>query len=340
MQHFARKLQMFDSIKDLETAPQLFIYYLHDGQHHQFTYFDTHQLLLQNINDFKIDGNYYINEMVTEDTGRKPYLDIECIYENEDTYNDKYEPFVRKLQADLIKIFKNQYNEDINQEDILILNSSGDSANGYKLSLHVIIAPIDRVLCYTNVKNEVEQLNKHSDTFITVLNSLIQRGGHQLNFNIVDKPRRKKKDEIPSIIDKLVAIDESEYDLEELRQKQANSKADPTEKLVLKKVFFQFIFGINNSKNKDEMKKFLEAYYGKEFLIKHYSQLFGYKTKKERDIDNHIDGKDTVKKEIIIDLLNRLTGKEQQSYKPDQLVDILRSGFTKKSGLFFSSSAK
>jgi hypothetical protein len=92
--------------------------------------------------------------------------------------------------------------------------------------------------------------------------------------------------------------------------------------LVLKKRFFQFTFGINDPKNKKEMKQFLEEYYGKEFLIKHYEKLFGYRTKKVRDVDNHNDGKDTAKKGIIIDLLNKLTEQNQKNYKPEQLFDI------------------
>jgi hypothetical protein len=45
---------------------------------------------------------------------------------------------------------------------------------------------------HISIYNEVEQLNKHKQIFMTVLNKLIQRAGHELKFINVEKTEKKK----------------------------------------------------------------------------------------------------------------------------------------------------
>jgi hypothetical protein len=90
--------------------------------------------------------------MILKNAKRKPYLDLECTYKNIGEYNEKYKPLLKKLQTDIITVFKTYYNEDIKLDDILFLNSSGPVSGGYKFSFHVIIDSTNRALYYTNSK--------------------------------------------------------------------------------------------------------------------------------------------------------------------------------------------
>ncbi|AKI81608.1 replication origin binding protein [Acanthamoeba polyphaga mimivirus] len=83
---------------------------------------------------------------------RKPYIDLEFIYPNETTFKKNYKDILVKLQKDIIAVFKSSYNEKITIDDILILDSSGKVDNGYKMSYHIIVSPIDRTLYYTDSK--------------------------------------------------------------------------------------------------------------------------------------------------------------------------------------------
>lgn len=179
-----------------------------------------------------------------------------------------------------------------------------------------------------SIYNEVEQLNKHPQIFISVLNKLIQRAGHKLKFNIVDKPEPvKKKIDKVKIEDQLAEIDETKYNISVLLKKQSKSQLNETEKLVLQKYFFMKSFQLANSKNKTEFKEFYHANHNKKIYPRRYETMFGYKIKNDdtdfdTDLDALSDGKEKVRIKIIIDLINRLLEEDKTSYKPDELLEI------------------
>lgn len=186
------------------------------------------------------------------------------------------------------------------------------------------ISLFDKIMLY----NEVEQLNKHQTTFMTVLNKLIQRGGHELKFMMITKKIKKQKkdgenDKI-TIKDKLIEIDLTKYDIKALLKKQSKSQLDETEKMVLKKYFFLKVFGVSNASDKKEFKIFVNEYFGKEISVYRYEKLFCYKTKDtDTEYDNFNDGKEKVRHKIIFDLVNRLIGKEYDKYNAEELNDIV-----------------
>ncbi|RYE11726.1 MAG: hypothetical protein EOP34_11975 [Rickettsiales bacterium] len=50
-----------------------------------------------------------------------------------------YNIILTNLIKNIIKIFKQEYNAKITNKDILLLDSSGKTTNGYKMSVHIIL---------------------------------------------------------------------------------------------------------------------------------------------------------------------------------------------------------
>ena len=118
----------------------------------RFTYFKSFDNFFEEIKEIEVKKRYYAFEIVMEKCKRKPYLDLEKIYPNKKTFKKHYNPVIKKLQKDIISIFKTEYNEEITVEDILLLDSSGQTEKGYKISLHIIVSPVDRTFYYVDSK--------------------------------------------------------------------------------------------------------------------------------------------------------------------------------------------
>jgi hypothetical protein len=154
----------------------------------------------------------------------------------------------------------------------------------------VIFERIDKDISlfdHISIYNEVEQHNKHSQLFMTVLNKIIQRAGNELVFDIRDNVKKQKNacEKIETI---LANIDDSEYDIRELIHKQTENKLTSDEKMILKKKFFMKVFGIKNSKNKKEFKSFAKKFIGKEIYLRRYERLFEYGLDYDYEDDNCI----------------------------------------------------
>ena len=170
---------------------------------------------------------------------------------------------------------------------------------------------------YISIYNEVEQLNRHPTTFMTVLNKLIQRAGHEMR--IIDTETTKIKLENTCAED-IVALDETEYDINVLLKKQAKNQLTAIEKMVLNKISFMETFGINNSCNKKEFAKFYQIYCTKQVNVKRFERFFGFQNI-DHNIDNYDDGKDRARHKLIIDIINRMLGQNKQSYCLAQFKD-------------------
>ena len=78
----------------------------------------------------------HLFELIRSDQPCKPYLDIEWnIDANQNAKKEDFTTFIKKLQNDLIFIFKNRYNIIIDTNDIMISSSHSIS----KVSFHVVI---------------------------------------------------------------------------------------------------------------------------------------------------------------------------------------------------------
>nr|URM61806.1 DEAD-like helicase [Mimivirus sp.]URM62533.1 DEAD helicase [Mimivirus sp.] len=148
MKIFDDKQQMLNDANKLEIIPKLFIYFFDSEENYKHTYFIKHKHLFDNIDKFKTNGRYYIHEIALENHKIKPFLYLNKLYPDEKTFKENFESIIKILQKDIIKVFKTEYNELINNDDILLL----DASTSTRLNLHVIISPKDRTLYYTNSK--------------------------------------------------------------------------------------------------------------------------------------------------------------------------------------------
>ena len=152
MKIFPRKKIIQAHVKTLEKKPALYLDFLNSDGFHKFTYFTTHKELWDNIENFEIDGQYYINETIINGQKRKPYLDLEKIFDDKEAFELKYDEMFHKLRKDIIKVFKSEYQQTLKERDVLILDSSGKVGTKYKLSFHVIVSP-KKTLYYTSSKH-------------------------------------------------------------------------------------------------------------------------------------------------------------------------------------------
>lgn len=176
---------------------------------------------------------------------------------------------------------------------------------------------------HISIYNEVEQLNKHPDIFLTVLNKLIQRSGHKLK---IDMPSKNKPGKIVAqdMAEILANIDETKYEMQKLIAKQRQNNLNSQEKLVLKKMFFNKTFGIKKVKNKEEFIICFNEFCDKEIILRRFEKLFSYKIIYEDDeYDNFNDGKDKVRHRIIFDLIDRITEQNSRIYNSDELLNIV-----------------
>jgi hypothetical protein len=80
--------------------------------------------------------NRYLFELIRSDQPCKPYLDIEWIQKKEkDPRKQNYSEFINKLQTDIINIFQERYDIEIDTTSIMISTSHSAS----KVSFHVVI---------------------------------------------------------------------------------------------------------------------------------------------------------------------------------------------------------
>jgi hypothetical protein len=177
---------------------------------------------------------------------------------------------------------------------------------------------------HISVYNEVEQLNKHPKIFLTILNKLIQRAGHELIIKMGSKAKREKN-KSKKLVDKLAEIDETKYDLQKLLDKQSKNKLDVKEKLALKKIFFNKIFGIKYTKgNEEDFKNFYEEFANKESVFRRIEIMDGHKVIYDGyDFDNFNEGKNKAAFVIVFDMINRLLEQNKKKYVSNDLIDII-----------------
>ena len=224
---------------------------------------------------------------------------------------------------DVLSYFR--YYETLNGKRILQSSGYETVNNGDTVSLikkEVSVSLFDKI----SLHNEVEQLNKHPEIFLTVLNRLIIKAGNKLNFQIFDlEPKKKDEHELSNkdiLIDKLLEINESKYNIPDLRKRQLKNKLNATEKLVLKKYFFRKTFGIKSNCSKDDMRVYLYGYLDKEVNLHRYNVMFGYKQLGNYDTDTFSDGKEKRRIAIITEFVNMLTGDDVDQLDDDNLIDV------------------
>ncbi|AAV50283.1 helicase origin binding protein [Acanthamoeba castellanii mimivirus] len=281
---------------------------------------------------------------------------IFCWYQQIPIFIDKTNKIIPKLQSDVYtfddllsyyryyetlrnkKIIKNVVYETVEGDDVIsFVNKSVEIDLFDKISLH----------------NEVEQLNKHQDVFLTVLNRLIMRAGNKIDFKLVLKDDKKpimdkinnREEEINIMID----LDDSKYDIKELSTKQTNNQLTEIEKLFIKKYYFKKKLGIKKEIDKDKLRELMTKYMDKEYFIERYEILFGYKKISDSNDDSKTKEKDRIKRKIIVDFVNILIGKHYNNclndsklkriiIKDDQYSKALKKII--KESMYFSNEEK
>jgi hypothetical protein len=223
-------------------------------------------------------------------------------------------------------------------DDVLSYFRHYETMNGKKIIQNIIYEEIIKgdtiklkrktteISLYDNIciHNEVEQLNKHRNIFMTVLNKSIQVAGHKLKFDITQTPKKSKnKEKQISLKEKIISVDESEYDIKTLIKKQSKNDLDETEKLALKKLFLIKTFGITNTNEQSSVNSFLNDFFKKELQFKRFEDFFGYKELSDiDDYDNLSIAKKKLRSQIVVDILNRFLSKNKKKYTSDYLTDV------------------
>ena len=224
---------------------------------------------------------------------------------------------------DVLSYFR--YYESLNGKKILQSAEYETINNGTTTSLikkEISISLFDKI----SLHNEVEQLNKHPEIFLTVLNKLIIKAGNKLNFQMIDLESKKKdKDQLSNkdiLIEKLIAINESKYNIVDLRKRQLKNQLNEKEKLVLRKYFFRKKFKIKQNCSDDDMRIYLKLYLDKEIYLDRYYVSFGYKQLDKYETDTFSDGKEKRRIAIITEFVNMLTGDDVDQLDDDELIDV------------------
>ena len=145
---YSTKAELLKAVGDRES--KFLIDYLDKGRYHRFIFSAKTDVLFKTAEKLSTCGHYYFNEMVVSGVRRKPYLDVETTYKTKDIFDQKYRTVVNGLVTDIVTVFEKTYGQRITGRDIKLLDSSGPAKGGWKISLHVIIAPTDRTLYYTD----------------------------------------------------------------------------------------------------------------------------------------------------------------------------------------------
>jgi len=208
------------------------------------------------------------------------------------------------------KIIRSASYEEITEDDVIRLKKKSS-----EISLYDIIS----------IHNEVEQLNKNSESFLTVLNMLIQVSGHKLKLDITDKPKKPSKVDTLSLKDRVIEINEREYNLKPLLDKQSKNSLSGDEKIAIRKYFMIKTFGITDTSDREVLKDFFTKFYDKELRFKRFVDFFGYgRFDDTDDYDNLTVSKKKLRNKLVVDILNRFLGKKRKRY--DNLVNRIIDG--------------
>jgi hypothetical protein len=162
---------------------------------------------------------------------------------------------------------------------------------------------------HISIYNEVEILNKNPTIFMTILNKLIQRGGHTLRFELINKTVRVKNEH--DIADELADLDLTGFNIKELLTKQTSNQLDSEEKLALQKYFFMKTFSMKRSDNTRLFTLFYQQYKNKVITFKRFEKIFEYSDKSDSDDDELCDlhTVEEINRQLIIkDFVARLIG--------------------------------
>lgn len=119
--------------------------------------------------------------------------------------------------------------------------------------------------------------------------------------------------------EEIFVADEREYSIKSFKIKQKRRSLSETEKFIFYKLNLIDLFGITNTDDRDLLQQFLEEYGRQEMTFRRFENFFGYD-------DSSTIGDDVLRREIIVDILNRLLRKKNVTYTSDVLIDTAISG--------------
>jgi hypothetical protein len=115
-----------------------------------------------------------------------------------------------------------------------------------------------------------------------------------------------------TMLDEQIDVDESEYNIDVLKEKPIDTIIDGG-LLALQKYNFIQNFGITDTSNVTEFDEFTREFYNKTNTLIRFEKFFGFIAKERRD---------RAEIKIIIDLVNRLLRENNKYYNMDDLIDI------------------
>src|SRR5580700_9364062 len=160
------------------------ISYGNEGMKREFGSFKDYIEYMKHIRAEYTNKKMYMFELISPNRLCKPYLDVEYYLnldnfsnnEERKKYIDKFKKkCIHKIRSEIIDIFKNHYNYDLNVKYIFISDASGPTIeDGYKISLHWVISTPDQVLYESNEKDKknsayhLAYLLKKTGKFMTI----------------------------------------------------------------------------------------------------------------------------------------------------------------------------
>lgn len=166
---FYKKNDMIESIKESDRNSKIYLQFPVNDRAYNFVALDKNEDFFKNISPMK-SKKKFLQEMFPDGTKRKPYLDIEHYYPSEKEFKKDFKRIIPQLVDDIIKVFDTEYYIKIKPSDVLLLNSSGKSSDGYKLSVHVVVSPKNETYYYTNSKSVENSTAYHLYTCLINLN--------------------------------------------------------------------------------------------------------------------------------------------------------------------------
>lgn len=126
------------------------------------------------------------------------------------------------------------------------------------------------------------------------------------------KPAPAAKLTYSQLFDEMIKLRNTDFNIQDILAKQKNTPLTASEDILAKLYHHLNIFGLADTITDVELKKHLEKFYGKEQIVHNFEVLFQYKP-------IYMDGKDNIRVNIIIDLLNRLLGVNKNNYCLDDI---------------------
>lgn len=251
---------------------------------------------------------------------------ISCLYENIKLLYSSTEPnklILNNQQKPLVNLYGDIYTFDdmlnyvrqyqtLNGRKILqqydLIEDNVNGVTRIRINTSTKLSTYDMI----NLHTETENLNKSRDQFMIILNTLIIKAGNTISYDLYGPKQIKKLNEITSKqsnINKMLNINDDDYNIKELRKKQKNNEMTADDKIAFSKYCFKKLFHIPNNISTEQMEYYLNNLLSKEHIFKNMEYLFGVKDHIESS--NIKINRDVSRLKVVVNLLQFLLNKKE-----------------------------